>query len=89
LSITCNNATNNDKMIDDLAGRLIDFPGAPNRMHCFTHILNLMIKSIMNQFDAFMKRLDTTDERSDDKLFKLAGNIEAEELEAQIEDGNT
>jgi len=84
LSITCDNATSNDKMIDELAGQLEEFPGAPNCARCFTHVLNLMVKSIMHQFDVPKKRWDVMDETTHD-LFKLAGNIEEEKLEMQIE----
>jgi hypothetical protein len=38
-------------MIDELAGQLQDFPGEANHAQCFTHILNLVVKSIMHQFD--------------------------------------
>ena len=71
-------------MIEELAGRLEEFPGAPNRARCFTHVLNLVVKSIMHQFDVPKKRWDVVDETTHD-LFKLAGNIEEEELETQIE----
>jgi hypothetical protein len=69
-------------MIDKLESRLMDFPGASNRARCFTHILNLVVKSIMHQFDASStkKRSDITDERTEEFL-RLAGDIDAEELE--------
>ena len=65
MSITCNNATSNDKMINELAGQLLEFPGVANRAWCFMHILNLVVKSIMHQFDVAYKQKvkhDTTDE---------------------------
>lgn len=71
-------------MIEDLAGRLEEFPGAPNRTRCFTHILNLVVKSIMHQFDVPRKRWDISDERTQE-LFKLAGDIETEEVKTQAE----
>jgi hypothetical protein len=51
LSITCDNASPNDAMIDALAELVIAFPGAANRTRCFTHILNLVVKVILRQFD--------------------------------------
>ena len=87
LLITCDNMTNNNRMIDKLAGQLAEFPGAPNCAHCFMHILNLVVKSILNQFDAprMWRKLDPkTDERSLTEL-DLASDIEAEELEMQAE----
>jgi len=70
-------------MIDQLAANLVDFPGASNRARCFAHILNLVVKSIMRQFDMPKKRWDAT---SDEDLEKLAGNIEAEEDATRAEE---
>jgi hypothetical protein len=70
-------------MIDQLAANLVDFPGASNRARCFAHILNLVVKSIMRQFDMPKKRWDST---SDEDLEKLAGNIEAEEDATRAEE---
>jgi len=56
LSITCDNATNNDKMIRQLSHLLENFPGAANQTRCFTHILNLVVKSILKQFDPPKKK---------------------------------
>jgi hypothetical protein len=51
LSITCDNVSINDVMIDKLEEFLTDFPGATNRTRCFAHILNLVVKTIMKCFD--------------------------------------
>jgi hypothetical protein len=51
LSITCDNALSNDKMIEELAIQLNNFPGSASQVRCFVHILNLVVKSIMHQFD--------------------------------------
>ena len=51
LSITCNNTSANDTMIDKLSKLLKEFPGSANHTRCFNHILNLIAKSIMRQFD--------------------------------------
>jgi hypothetical protein len=72
-------------MVDELAGRLVEFPGAPNRARCFTHILNLVVKSIMHQFDVPERRWDTNADESTHHLQELAGDIEAEELETQAD----
>jgi hypothetical protein len=72
-------------MIDELASELVEFPGAANRTRCFTHILNLVVKSVMRQFDVPSRKNNrVTDERTHD-LMKLAGDIESEELMTQIE----
>jgi hypothetical protein len=70
-------------MIDKLAGRIVEFAGAPNRARCFTHVLNLVVKSIMRQFDVPGKEDLTTADERDRELERLAGDIEDEELETQ------
>ena len=87
LAITCDNASSNDKMINKLAAKLVEFPGAPNCACCFAHILNLVVKSIMHQFDLAGTRSDATQE-STNELYKLAGDIEGEELETQNKQDN-
>lgn len=58
LSITCDNASNNDTMVKHLATLVENFPGAANQTRCFTHILNLVAKSILRQFDVAKKAAD-------------------------------
>ena len=66
-------------MIDELATLLNDFPGSTNRTRCFAHILNLVVKSILQQFDIpKVKRQEVVDEATE-ALLKLAGDIEEEE----------
>jgi hypothetical protein len=69
-------------MIDTLAAQLDEFPGPANRARCFTHILNLVVKSIMHQFDVSSERSGFVNEESRE-LLKLAGDFETEELETQ------
>ncbi len=66
-------------MIDELATLLNDFPGSTNRTRCFAHILNLVVKSILQQFDVpKVKRQEVVD-KATEALLKLAGDIEEEE----------
>ena len=51
LNVTCDKVTANDVMIDHLATILEEFPGFPNQTCCFAHILNLVAKCVMRQFD--------------------------------------
>ena len=54
--VICDNASANNVMIDHLAILLEAFPGLANHTRCFTHILNLVAKCIMKQFDAPKKK---------------------------------
>src|SRR5258706_1039019 len=75
-------------MIAHLSEKLDSFPGEPNRTRCFTHILNLVAKCIMKQFDAPKKKKKTggdTDEiEEDDDSDVLAAALD--ELEDELED---
>ncbi|KAI9429854.1 hypothetical protein H4582DRAFT_1783653, partial [Lactarius indigo] len=51
LSVTADNASNNDTMIDHLGVLLDGFPGSANQTRCFLYILNITAKSIIKQFD--------------------------------------
>lgn len=47
LSITCDNVSNNNIMITELADLVDNFPGAANQTCCFLHVINLIVKSII------------------------------------------
>ncbi|PBK85234.1 hypothetical protein ARMGADRAFT_876057, partial [Armillaria gallica] len=53
LSITCDNASNNDTMIEALgdSDNVPLFSGQASRTRCVAHIVNLMAKSLLKQFD--------------------------------------
>ena len=74
-------------MIEELAILIDDFPGATNQTRCFLHVLNLVVKSIIKQFDLPASK-KTSDNEDDDEnymveatneLLKLAREIEREE----------
>lgn len=74
-------------MIEELAKILEDFPGAPNRARCFTHIINLAVKSIMKQFDVPKKANKSVIDEATQELLRLAGDIEDEEESEEREHG--
>jgi predicted CopG family antitoxin len=79
-SITCDNASNNDTMVDALKDRLEIFPGASNCTRCFDHIVNLVAKSVICQFDIPKTK---GNESFDDVLRELmvtAKDLDEEEL---------
>ena len=79
LSVTCDNASSNDAMIYALAELVVAFPGAANRTRCFTHILNLVVKVILRQFDLPKAKADEALDVASQVLVDLAGDIEMEE----------
>jgi hypothetical protein len=70
-------------MINKLTRQLVEYPGASNHMRFFTHILNLVVKSIVCQFNVLKKRWDIKTNERTDELLDLARDIEAEELKMQ------
>jgi hypothetical protein len=92
--VTCDNASNNDTMIDELKELLEIFPGAENQTRCFTHILNLDAKSILRQFDAPKgkgRKADETLDAAVRALEDLTADLEEEEEEMErdtIADGD-
>lgn len=77
-SITCDNASNNDTMVDALKDRLENFPGESNRTRCFDHMVNLIAKSVIRQFDAPKTK---GNESFDDVLRELM--VTAEDLDEE------
>ena len=80
LSVTCDNASNNDTMIEALKDRLKIFPGESHRTRCFDPIVNLVAKSIIQQVDVPKA---TGNESFDDVLRELmvsAKDLDKEEL---------
>ena len=68
LSVTCDNASNNDTMMENLDDLLSGFSSL-NRTRCFAHILNLVAKALLKQFD--MKSDDS--DRNDLNCYGSAG----------------
>lgn len=73
-------------MIDELAELIDEFPGKANHMRCFTHVLNLVCKSVLRQFDVpKAKQGDTLDEAAQ-ALATLAKDLDVEEAAAKDAD---
>ena len=73
-------------MIDHLATLLEAFPGSANRTRCFTHILNLVAKCIMKQFDAPKKKKNDGDDSDDEDDGTANLQVAFDELEDELED---
>jgi len=66
-------------MIEELADLLRDFPGEANWTRCFTHILNLVAKSIIKQFDVPKAHADKVLDDAAKELAALAVDLDIEE----------
>lgn len=45
LGLVCDNTSNNDTMVDELEMLLPSFGGRRTHVHCFAHILDLVVKA--------------------------------------------
>ena len=61
-------------MIEELANLLDNFPGAANQTRCFTHILNLVVKSILAQFELPKNKANIPNE-----ILNMAEELELED----------
>jgi hypothetical protein len=66
-------------MIDELADLLDDFPGEANRTRCFAHILNIVAKSIIKQFDVPKAQANEVLDDAAKELEALAIDLDIEE----------
>jgi hypothetical protein len=68
-------------MIRQLEGLIDEFRGPESQTRCFTHILNLIAKSIIRQFDVPRAQANNAFDEATTALIELAGNIDVEEQE--------
>ena len=82
--MTCDNAKNNDIMIQELETLTLEFAGFASHTWCFLHIVNLVAKSMLRQFDA--KKVTI---KRDSEMAALADELAEEEAIAdEIEDND-
>ena len=100
LGVTADNASNNDKMIEHLATLINTFPGAANQTRCFAHILNLVAKRVLQQFEALKKGKGVDDKdwqplltrswamttRSFQMVKKIDGDNECDDVDDEVID---
>ncbi|TFY76844.1 hypothetical protein EWM64_g7168 [Hericium alpestre] len=89
LSITCDNASNNDVMTKELALLIDGFPSKANQMQCFLHIVNLTMKSLLKQFDVPAAHAGTAASEAEKELHDLMKGLEQEEYITELEIGAT
>jgi hypothetical protein len=72
-------------MIKHLSMFVKGFPGAANQTHCFAHILNLVTKSILHQFEPQKKTRDSEADNVDNPTKALAALTQELEVEDSAE----
>ena len=51
LGVTADNMSANDTMITEISKLIPEFGGQATRMRCFLHVINLVVKAILREFD--------------------------------------
>jgi hypothetical protein len=87
LGITCDNASNNDTFIEELVDLLPNFPGAANCCQCFLHIVNLIAKTLLKQYDVPKKKAEEALDEAEQELLELAQDLDLEEATTMVENG--
>lgn len=92
LSVTCDNASNNNVMVDKLVALVPEFAGEASHTQCFLHTMNLVAKSLICEFDVLKKDTEWAwdmNAAEDDGLVELSADIEREDREmvAQYNEG--
>lgn len=74
-------------MIDALVNLINHFPGHKNRVRCFAHIVNLVVKIILRQFDSRVGGKAASEAKTDAEiaLANLAKSLD--DLETKVDDG--
>ena len=63
-------------MITELVDLIWNFPGDANRTRCFAHIINLIVKSLLKQFDVPKKKAGEALDEAENALCELAEGID-------------
>jgi hypothetical protein len=83
LSVTCNNASNNNTMVDELGALIDNFSGGASQTCCFAHIINLITKMIIQQFDVPKTKEGENVNVAMAELLVLSSDMDVEDLLTQ------
>ncbi|KAG1824842.1 uncharacterized protein BJ212DRAFT_1260535, partial [Suillus subaureus] len=93
LSVTYDNTSNNDVMVDGLKDLLPDFGRAASHTQCFFHTVNLIAKSLLGEFNITKKAKagretdnDVASDTSDMELADLSNEVQSEDASANVGD---
>lgn len=73
-------------MIRHLEQLIDEFNGQQSQTRCFAHVLNLIAKSVVRQFDVPKTQVNKVVDKATNALLELAGNIDVEEQEMDEDD---
>lgn len=73
LGLACDNASPNEVMSDILGEQVEGFEGSLGWVRCFAHVINLVVKTLLRQFDVPKAKLNEVD-AEDEELYELAAD---------------
>jgi lipoate-protein ligase A len=85
LSVTCDNASNNDTMIESLEQRIEGWAGRASRTRCFAHVVNLVAKSLLKLFDTSTKKSQKATEEVEEAVAGIGAELEMDENDEALE----
>ena len=82
LGFTADNASNNDTLVNSLEDLVNSFAGPANQIRCFAHVINLVAKTILRQFEVGKPGAgrETVDAEAEAILADLAAGTDLEGL---------
>jgi hypothetical protein len=83
LGITCDNASPKDTMMEHLSEIITSFAGDSKCMQCFNHIITLVMKRLIHQFDIADKDADAAMDEAEMVLRELTEGMDIEEMLTQ------
>ena len=86
LSVMADNASSNDTLVTELADRVAHFAGDTSRTQCFLHIVNLVAKSLIHEFDTPKSKTNGSVSSGDKELDELTRDIDIEDARTADED---
>jgi len=63
-------------MIEELTKHMVVFPGQANHIHCFAHIINLVARSLLKQFNIPENKVGPAVSTAQQELQELAEKLE-------------
>lgn len=76
-------------MVDELAERIEEYSGEEHCTQCFAHVVNLIAKSLLNQFKPPKKHKEDALDALEWDLLVLAKGLEREDIDTRLEEADT
>ena len=86
LGVTCDNASANERMVENLAKLVVDFPRDANHARCLAHVVNLVVKIILCQFDISKKKKNSDVPKDNPKKEGSSDDEEKEMSERDVDE---